>query len=178
MDNNALQPELLSFLKSVSAQNLPLWDSLPDLDLYMDQVVMFMEKHLAIFGESGKIITPSMINNYVKLGVIPPPVKKKYSRAHLARIITISMLKQVLPISALAILTGSSIDGKQPDDAFDRFTKEQCAALNSVCIAVEQDISCPAHDELRAELARLALKLSAQANASRILAEKIASLLG
>lgn len=179
MDNAELQSSLMEFLKSVDTHKLPLWNALPDLDLYMDQVIMFLERHLSIFGESGKLITPSMINNYVKLGVIPPPVKKKYSREHLSRIMTISMLKQVLPITALSTLTGSSIDGKQPDEAFDRFTKEQSDALCKVSESVMQDISLlPDDSELRTELARLALNLSAQANAARIIAEKITQLLG
>ena len=67
-----------SFIASLAQPSIPHWDALPDLDLYMDQVIAFMEKYLSLFGDSrDKLITPSMINNYVKLGVLPPPVKKK-----------------------------------------------------------------------------------------------------
>ena len=70
-----------SFIASLAQPSIPHWDALPDLDLYMDQVIAFMEKYLSLFGDSrDKLITPSMINNYVKLGVLPPPVKKKYNQ--------------------------------------------------------------------------------------------------
>ena len=62
---------------------LPYWDELPEIDLYMDQVIVLMEKYLSWYigyDSENKIITPSMINNYVKLGIIPAPIKKKYSK--------------------------------------------------------------------------------------------------
>ena len=80
---------------------LPYWDELPEIDLYMDQVVALMEKYMSFHktDENTKIITNSMINNYVKLGIMPAPVKKKYSREHIAYLIIICCLKQALPIS-------------------------------------------------------------------------------
>ncbi|MEE0409511.1 MAG: DUF1836 domain-containing protein [Clostridia bacterium] len=60
--------------------SLPSWDALPDIDLYMDQVVSVVTKYLDVprtaIGVT-RSITPAMINNYVKLGIIPPPKKKK-----------------------------------------------------------------------------------------------------
>ena len=58
------------------------WERLPELDLYMDQVITLMDKQLTPFTTDGsdKLLTPSMINNYVKDEVLPRPVKKKYSR--------------------------------------------------------------------------------------------------
>ena len=65
---------------------LPYWDELPEIDLYMDQVVALMEKYMSFHktDENTKIITNSMINNYVKLGIMPAPVRKKYSKVHIA----------------------------------------------------------------------------------------------
>ena len=59
---------------------LPLWSELPDLELYMDQVISFITRY---FDESTaeKLITPSMVNNYVKLGTIPAPVKSGTGRS-------------------------------------------------------------------------------------------------
>ena len=80
---------------------LPYWDELPEIDLYMDQVIALMDKYLSFHktDEETKIITNSMVNNYVKLGIMPAPVKKKYSREHIAYLIIICTLKQALPIS-------------------------------------------------------------------------------
>ena len=80
------------------SRKIPLWNELPELDLYMDQIIVLMEKYLGSSQED-KLITPSMINNYVKLGIIPRPTKKKYSKTHIAYLIIICSLKQVMPIA-------------------------------------------------------------------------------
>ena len=87
----------------LNARKIPLWNELPELDLYMDQVIGLMEKYLNA-SKKDKLITPSMINNYVKLGIMPPPQKKKYSKTHIAYLIIICSLKQVMPIPNIKIL--------------------------------------------------------------------------
>ena len=70
------------FEEKAQSYHLPRWNELPDFDLYMDQILNFLEKNTEIFGisEKEKIITNSMINNYVKLGLIKAPIKKKYNK--------------------------------------------------------------------------------------------------
>ena len=81
---------------------IPRWNELPEIELYMDQVIALMEKYLGVFyDEENKTITPSIINNYVKLGLVPPPVKKRYSKIHLAYLLIICILKQVMPINVV-----------------------------------------------------------------------------
>lgn len=83
----------------VLALHLARWEELPDLELYMDQVLIFTEKQLAPFNvTSEKMLTAAMVNNYVKAGLLPKPIKKKYSKVHLAYILAITILKQVVPI--------------------------------------------------------------------------------
>lgn len=74
---------------------------LPDLDLYVDQITTFLTRHLAktIRFEDDKIMTKTMINNYTKNHLLPPPDKKKYSRDHILLMIFIYYLKNFLPIS-------------------------------------------------------------------------------
>lgn len=75
------------------------WARLPELDLYMDQVITLMSKQLEPFSLEGeRLLTPSMINNYVKDGVLPRPNQKKYGREHLSRLLIICMLKSVLSL--------------------------------------------------------------------------------
>ena len=82
-----------------STVSLPLWEALPDLDLYMDQVLQLTDKHLTPLGI--KPVTAAMINNYVKLKLLPSPVSKKYTRVHVAFIFTIALLKDVFEISQI-----------------------------------------------------------------------------
>ena len=74
---------------------------LPDLDLYVDQITTFLTRHLAktIRFEDDKIMTKTMINNYTKNHLLPPPDKKKYSRDHILLMIFIYYFKNILSIS-------------------------------------------------------------------------------
>ncbi len=81
---------------------LPAWDMLPGIELYMDQVIALLTQYLNFLPrEEGadNVATPAMINNYVKMKILPPPVKKRYSRMHLAYLIMVCMLKQALGIA-------------------------------------------------------------------------------
>ena len=64
----------------------PTWSALPDIGLYMDQVMTLMER---LFGSAPGAggITKSMVNNYVKAGLIRRPSGKKYDRDQLAQLI-------------------------------------------------------------------------------------------
>jgi hypothetical protein len=97
MDN-----KIKSLLDRFLLHRLPSWNDLPDIDLYMDQVIAFMRRYIGGVSEAAdKILTPAMVNNYVKQKIMPAPVKKKYSREHLAYLTVICVLKQVLPIASV-----------------------------------------------------------------------------
>ena len=86
--------------------HLPRYEDLPSVQLYRDQVIGVVEQALAPFAAciDGDLLTPSMVNNYVKAGLLPSPVKKLYGREHIARLIVICVFKQVLSIQAIAAL--------------------------------------------------------------------------
>ena len=90
-------------------------EDIPNIDLYMDQVTTFMDKGLAQYkrNEQDKILTKTMINNYTKAKIFPPPVKKKYSRAHLMLLIMIYHLKSILSIKDIGVLFQSALE--EPD---------------------------------------------------------------
>ena len=76
-------------------------DDIPNIDLYMDQVTTFMDKHLKSskrYSED-KLLTKTMINNYTKNELLPPPNKKKYSKEHMFLLIFIYYFKNILSIS-------------------------------------------------------------------------------
>ena len=85
---------------------------LPDLDLYVDQITTFLTRHLAktIRFEDDKILTKTMINNYTKNHLLPPPDKKKYSRDHILLMIFIYYFKNFLPISDIKTILGPLTD--------------------------------------------------------------------
>ncbi len=75
--------------------------SIPDIDLYMDQVTGFMDEHLSSYKryDDDKALTKTMINNYTKNRLLPAPEKKKYSKEHILLLIFIYYYKNLLPFS-------------------------------------------------------------------------------
>lgn len=85
---------------------------LPDLDLYVDQITTFLTRHLSKTTrfEDDKIMTKTMINNYTKNHLLPPPDRKKYSRDHILLMIFIYYFKNFLPISDIQTILGPLTD--------------------------------------------------------------------
>ncbi len=108
--------------------HLPRWDELPSIELYKEQVLELLGVSLKPLNL--KPITSSMINNYTKLGWIPAPVKKKYSRKHVAHIFVIAILKDVFEISE--ICRGIQLEKSRLgfSEAFNRFIEELEKAMD------------------------------------------------
>ena len=106
--------------------HIPRWEELPNIDLYMDQVVSFVEESLINLlpskdDKDDKVITKTMINNYVKHGILNPPINKKYDKAHLARLIVICILKQVYSINDIDSLISLAIKTSGIEISYNKF---------------------------------------------------------
>lgn len=143
----------------------PAWEELPGIPLYMDQVILYLGESLELFQREGSsLLTSSMINNYVKTGLIPHPDKKKYTKEHLAGLMAVCMLKQVLPIQDIKTLFSGGMD-PHTYALFRQAHTETCHSLEETCAS-------------GADLKQAALLLAAEANAKRAAAQRILSLLG
>ncbi len=113
---------------------LPYWDEIPEIDLYVDQVITLMDKYLSFHktDENVPVVTHAMINNYVKLGIMPPPVKKKYSREHVAYLIIICSLKQALPISDIKELIERRVKRTSIEETINFFSDLYDTTLNTI----------------------------------------------
>ena len=86
-----------SIMDDVFSQPLIKPQDIPNIDVYMDQLTTFMDEHLRTFTRDpshDKVLTKTMINNYTKNNLLPPPRKKKYSPDHLILLIYIFYLKR------------------------------------------------------------------------------------
>ena len=86
-----------------TAFSYPKWEEIPNIYLYLDQVLLYVNKvcsSISLTKEKG--LTSSMVNNYVKHGYINKPEKKKYQRKQIARLIAITTLKSVFSIQEIA----------------------------------------------------------------------------
>lgn len=109
----------------VRAFHCPRWQQLPALSLYMDQVVIVINEVLGLFAEDGEsLVTPSMVNNYVKQKLVPAPEKKKYSRQQLAALIQVSVLKRVLSMQEITGLVSALTETYGLEAGYDRFCDE------------------------------------------------------
>lgn len=155
---------------------LPYWEELPEIDLYMDQVIVLMDKYLTFHksDENSTIITHSMINNYVKLGIMPAPVKKKYSREHIAYLIIICSLKQALPISDIKDLIEMRVQKTSIAETLNFFSDLYDSVFNTV-IAIGKKFSKKNSDE-DVLFADTALFMAIGSSGSKYIASQISQL--
>lgn len=104
----ATTEELLqTILQSLEKVEYIKSEDIPNIDLYMDQVLTFMDRKLrsAVRPQTQeRVLTKTMINNYAKNDLLPPPVKKKYSKEHVLMLIFIYYYKGVIPMNEIQTL--------------------------------------------------------------------------
>ena len=119
---NDIKANLELWLENFTKVQLPNWDKLPDIDLYMDQVVTYIISQLQIDEtEKESILTPSMVNNYVKSGALPSPIQKKYNKEHLFYLIVFRTLKSVLSINSIKQLFDNIVKDNEISTIHDNF---------------------------------------------------------
>ena len=125
----------LSLLRRMNEYEPAAWPLIPDLGLYMDQVVTYIERQLeSLYGAASKgILTPSMINNYVKSGLIPRPLGKKYYREHLALLMMIVSLKPVASMDDILRLTAPRKE-KSIEQLYGEFCSMQKSVFHHISI--------------------------------------------
>ena len=147
---------------------LPLWEEMPDIGLYMDQVLVLMDKYIGRFlsmENKDGFITPSMINNYVKHGVMPAPKSKKYFKEHLAYLIIICLMKQALSISSIKSIIEIELKNSDIVLLYGKFCNIYTNLLKS--ITTSQDIA------LKSDLQNYnILQLGIISNICRIISDK------
>lgn len=102
------EEQITALIEGLKKINYVKPDEIPNIDLYMDQVTTFMDKHLESskrYSED-KLLTKTMINNYTKNNLLPSPEKKKYTKDHMYLLIFIYYMKNVLSISDIQSILG------------------------------------------------------------------------
>ena len=144
------------------------WESLPDLALYMDQVIGYMSRQLICWDGEDKL-TSAMVNNYIKDKLLPRAEGKRYSKTHLAYLTQICALKQVLPVKDAGLLAdrGGEEDIEARYGAFRQ-------ALGEAMADTAQRLPEGCTQE---ELADLALELALHSYADKLACQRIIQLL-
>ncbi|MCP1102325.1 DNA-binding transcriptional MerR regulator [Aequitasia blattaphilus] len=142
----------LSILQDLKEINYVKSENIPDIDLYMDQVTTFMDTHLSSSKrhEEDKILTKTMINNYAKNNLLPPPVKKKYSKDHMLVLTFIYYFKNILSIKDIETLL-NPLTEKYFDENSDTSLTEIYENVIDICM--DQMHALP--DELKSAYVRV-----------------------
>lgn len=119
--------------QDIANLSLPRYAEIPHIELYMDQLVSYLNEVLRPLSlPDDKAITPSMVNNYVKKGMLNPPRAKKYNRNHIAQLIVVGILKQTLSIAEISRLIEQQVASFETSVAYDYF----CDTFENACHAL------------------------------------------
>ena len=181
-DNALVAEKLRRWEKYLHEYRLPKWDQIPDLGLYMEQVLVLMKQYLDYLPPELKdeqFITAATINNYVRGKYMPEPIKKKYYRVHLAYLIIICTLKQSLSIATLVRMIPMGISEDEVRRIYDAYVERHHLAADLFIEQIRQ-LAGPilGHDQPQIEAAAddkadLIFLAAITGGFSRLLAEKL-----
>lgn len=123
-DKELIVHKLERWEKYLANYTLPEWKEIPDIGLYMDQVIALLGNYLDFIPEevpSERPITPTTINNYVRLKVMPAPERRKYYRIHIAYLIVIFTLKQSVSIACVQRILPMELAPEQVQAFYERY---------------------------------------------------------
>lgn len=129
-----MSKEIINAENIPSEFHIPRWEELPNIDLYMDQVTVFIRSNLGSFFDFIGLpsLTKSMINNYVKARIIDPPVNKKYGILSMAMIVVVYILKSCYSTEEIRKLIDIGLELPNNQITYNRF----CNAVESAVKAV------------------------------------------
>ena len=172
-DKELIAHKLIRWEHYLNNYKLPAWKELPDIGLYMDQVIALLGQYLDFIpmeDSKDKPVTPTTINNYVRLKVMPAPEKRKYYRVHIA-----FLLKQGISINGLQQLLPSTADEEEIKNFYTSYVERLQEVGNFYTAqtrAAVQDILDPqVTDEGVVE--NVIIQSILQSGFSRIMAEKL-----
>lgn len=162
--------ELLDLKRRMEQERPAPWEELPDLALYMDQVISYMPRQLIHFDE-GEALTSAMVNNYIKDGLVPRADGKRYGPVHLGYLTAVCALKKILSVRDTgALISAGQARNKTPQELYAYF----CAALDRALSETAQSIDENASQE---DLPRLALDLALRSYANQLACARILDIL-
>ena len=161
--------ELAELKRQLTEQRPDGWDRLPDIPLYMDQVVSYLSRQMVSMGD-GDPLTSAMINNYIKDGLVERANGKKYGQEHLAYLTAISALKQVMSVREMKVLTTVGRERRAPERQYEYFCNYLDQAMNDAADHLDADTSD--HD-----LPKLVLELAMRSYANGLACHRALAIL-
>ena len=162
--------ELLDLKRRMEQERPAPWEELPDLALYMDQVISYMPRQLIHFDE-GEALTSAMVNNYIKDGLVPRADGKRYGPVHLGYLTAVCALKKILSVRDTgALIAAGQARSKSPQALYAYF----CGALDRALSETAASINPEAQRE---DLAKMALDLALRSYANQLACSRLLDIL-
>ena len=162
--------ELLELKQRMEQERPAPWTQLPDIALYMDQVISFMPRQL-IHYDDREALTSAMVNNYIKDGLVPRAEGKRYGPIHLGYLTAVCAMKKVLPVRSIGkLLSAGQQDEKTPEELYAYFCRALDRALTDTAASLDETAR-------REDLARMALDLALQSYANQLACTRILEIL-
>ena len=157
--------EEIAKIKAMLEQDRPEnWETLPDIELYMDQVVSYLPRQSV----GGKLpsMTSAMINNYVKDGLLPRACGKRYHKEHLIYLTAIGLLKNVLTVKDMKLLLDSEIQEGGEEEFYGKFLQGIDEAFCQVDGSIDPELS-------EEDLTQMAMRLALSSCAAKTACEHL-----
>ena len=151
-DNDLVEKKLRRWEKYINEFRLPSWNDIPDLGLYMEQVLALLTEYLDYLPPELKdeqFITAATINNYVRNRYMPKPRKKKYYRIHIAYLVMICTLKRSLTIATLTRMIPNDIPEERVREIYTAYTERHRITAEYFVETVREVASPILHHEER-----------------------------
>lgn len=162
--------ELLDLKRRLEQERPAAWNELPDISLYMDQIISYMPRQLIHFDDRDAL-TSAMVNNYIKDGLVPRAEGKRYAPVHLAYLTAVCALKKVLSVRDISNLIHSGEElGMDAEAMYGYFLRKLDKALTDTADTIDPNAE-------QMELAKLALTLALQSYAYQLACARILDIL-
>lgn len=179
--------ELQKYLKKIDSFSLPSYKELPSVDLYMEQVLKYVNSTLEeLSPEQEKVLTSFMVNNYVKAKIIDFPVKKKYTKDQIGYLMAICLLKTTVSMSDIGLLFELDQNvSNEKNRLYEFWSSMEASILREAAKKTSLKVEGlakkynsakdkkKADEDLRDGLALVALRLAMQAQANKLLSDAI-----
>ena len=187
-DKELVAGKLRRWDRYLNRYRLPAWEEIPDIGLYMEQVITLLRRYLDYLPPELKdeeAITAAAVNNYVRNRVMPGPVKKRYYRIHLAYLIMICTLKQGISLSLVQRLLPAELTEEQLRPIYSEYVERHSLTaryftqeVRAVCATIlEHEGEAPAMLQTD-RIEDLIASAAVIGGFSRLLAEKLLLLQG
>ena len=139
--NELVAGKLRRWEKYLNNYRLPEWENIPNIGLYMNQLIDLLRTYLDYLPPELKeeqFITAATINNYVRTKVMPEPVKKRYYREHIAYLLVILTMKQSLSLSMIRQLIPTGLSSGELQEVYTAFSRRHGIAARFFARSVRE----------------------------------------